>query len=305
MEVFRLQAKGNKVYRDWLNGLRIDPAKIKSPIEIPFLPVEMFKSHRVVTGEVSQQAMKFHSSSTTGAMPSVHWIKDPDFYKENLLRNFRFFYGDPKDYCILALLPDGRTVQHSSLAFMCAELIARSENPESGFCPDAIITAEKLKRLKEERQSVLLIGLSYALLDLAETGIKLNENIIVMETGGMKGKRREMLKTELHSQLKNAFGTGEIHSEYGMTEMLSQGYSKTSGLFEFPPWVRVYLRQTDDPISLFGEDDKTGGICVIDLANIHSCAFLAIKDLGRMHEGKLELIGRYDHSDVRGCNLMY
>jgi hypothetical protein len=305
LEVFLHQSRENKVYSEWINNLGTDPSAVKSVSEIPFLPVEFFKTQKIITGEIPPNARQFLSSTTTSGIPSVHIVKDLGWYRSSLLRCFRHFYGSPSQYCILALVPDSRTKESSSLAWMCEQLIDESGNPLSGFCADAREAAQRIQGLKNNDQKVMIIGLTYALLDLADIGVELNGRFIVIETGGMKGKRKEMLKSELHEYLAKKFDLRVIHSEYGMTEMLSQGYSRGDGLFEFPPWVRVLLRETDDPNSIITTENKTGGLCIIDLANKDSCSFLAVKDLGRMRNGKLELLGRYDHSDIRGCNLMF
>jgi phenylacetate-coenzyme A ligase PaaK-like adenylate-forming protein len=304
LRTFNHQYKNNPVYRQWVDLLKVNPRKVGHSGQIPFLPIEFFREFTVVTGHMPNGAVEFASSATTGQRRSKHLVTDVSVYEKSFLRGFRLFYGDPADYCILALLPGYLERQDSSLVYMCNRLIAESRHPESGFfLRELEILREKIGRLKSAGQKTLLIGVSYALMDLSDTGVLLDEHFIVMETGGMKGKRREMLKPELHDYLKKGFGVNEIHSEYGMTEMLSQAYSAGDGLFDAPPWLRFLVREVDDPLVL-KDDGRTGGVNVIDLANINSCAFIATQDLGRLHGRRLELMGRFDNSDVRGCNLM-
>jgi acyl-CoA synthetase (AMP-forming)/AMP-acid ligase II len=235
----------------------------------------------------------------------VHYVNKIELYKQSFLKCFERFYGSPGGYCFLALLPDYLQRSGSSLVYMCNELIRQSGDAHSGFYLDnfdALIST--INQLNRSGRKTILLGVSYALMDLADKNIALSDNFIVMETGGMKGRRRELVKQELHAYLKKGFGLQEIHSEYGMTELLSQAYSRKDGLFEAPPWMRFLTREVGDPLKL-RNDSRTGGINVIDLANLYSCAFIATGDLGRLHpDGKLELMGRFDHSDVRGCNLM-
>lgn len=305
LEIFQFQYQNNTVYRAWTDLLKIDPRTVRELKQIPFLPIEFFKNHAVVSSPVTDATLLFTSSSTTSQTPATHYVNNIQLYEKSFTKGFEQFYGRPGDYCILALLPNYLQRTGSSLVYMCRELIQRSGHPYSGFFLDNIKELiEKIQDLKRSRQKTLLIGVSYALMDLSNKDLALGDNFIVMETGGMKGTRNELLKTELHAYLKRGFKTDTIHSEYGMTELLSQAYSNQDGLFESPPWMRFMTREVDDPLKI-REDAKTGGINVIDLANIYSCAFIATKDLGRIHPGnRLELMGRYDASDVRGCNLM-
>lgn len=305
LDLFRFQYANNAVYRQWTDLLRTDVGRVSSVEEIPFLPIECFKRFAVVSSPVTGATVEFTSSATTSQVPAKHYVNDIGLYEKSFLNGFQLFYGDPRQYCILALLPNYLQRKGSSLVYMCKELISRSGHALSGFYLDnvheLIATIEKLKRAK---QRTLLIGVSYALMDLCDRGVALSDDFIVMETGGMKGTRKELLKPELHAYLSNGFKISTIHSEYGMTELLSQAYSRGDGTFEAPPWMRFLVREVDDPLRL-RSDGKTGGINVIDLANVYSCAFIATKDLGRLlPNGTLELMGRYDHSDVRGCNLM-
>jgi len=305
LEIFRFQYEENEIYKKWTDLLKVNPQLVIQLSQIPFLPIEFFKKFEVVSSPTSRDTVKFTSSSTTSQIPSTHYVNKIKLYEKSFLRGFEMFYGSPENYCILALLPNYLQRGGSSLVFMCKELIERSKHPVSGFFLDnREDLIYKIKELRKAGQRTLLIGVSYALMDLCDLGVELDENFTVMETGGMKGARKELLKPELHHYLKQGFTINTIHSEYGMTELLSQAYSKKDGLFEAPPWMRFLTREVDDPLKI-RTDHKTGGINVIDLANIYSCAFIATKDLGRVHpDNTLELMGRYDHSDVRGCNLM-
>lgn len=304
LEVFKFQYQNCEVYRRFSDSLGIQIETIKHFSQIPFLPVEFFKTHEILSVPKSNETIVFTSSTTTSQSPSKHYVNDIAVYEESFLKGFELFYGKPKDYCILALLPGYLERSGSSLVYMFDRLIKLSADINSGFFLhnyDELIVV--IKSLKNSGKKTILIGVTYALLDLSEHGIKLSDNFIVMETGGMKGKRREMIKEEMYSFLKQKLGINTIHSEYGMTELLSQAYSKGDGIFECPPWMKILIRDTEDPLSLVGEN-KTGGINVIDLANWQSCSFIATKDLGRLSGNKFEVMGRFDNSDVRGCNLM-
>jgi hypothetical protein len=277
---------------------------VKSLTEIPFLPIQFFKSHAVLsTNEPIQQT--FTSSGTTGIQTSKHLVTDISWYEESYRLGFSEFYGNIEDYCVLALLPSYLEREGSSLIYMVEDLIQRSNHQDSGFYLhnyDELIS--KLIELDHLGQNVILIGVTYALLDLIEQQNFQLKNTIIMETGGMKGKRKEMIREELHSLLCNGFGVAKIHSEYGMTELLSQAYSLGDGVFECPPWMQVFIRDTEDALTYVSEG-KTGGINVIDLANINSCSFIATQDLGKKNPNhSFEVLGRFDHSDIRGCNLM-
>lgn len=305
LETFRFQYEQNEVYRKWTDALSVVPDRVKLLEDIPFLPIEFFKTQRVISGKTSAEMLQFTSSSTTSQVPATHYVAQPSLYEKSFLNGFKRFYGDPADYCFLALLPNYLERKGSSLVYMCNRLIELSGHSLSGFfLHDIDKLVSVIHQLQETNQKVLLIGVSYALMDLCETGVHLTPNFVVMETGGMKGTRKEMLKPELHEHLRKGFKTNAIHSEYGMTELLSQAYSKEAGLFEWPPWMGFMIREVDDPLKI-RTDHKTGGINVIDLVNRYSCSFIATKDLGRItKDRKLELMGRYDNSDVRGCNLM-
>lgn len=304
LQVFRHQYMHNKVYQQFCDLLKKYPSGVKSVENIPFLPIEFFKTHKV-TSTTKPSEITFSSSGTTGQTTSKHHVADLSVYETSFRKGFTRYYGDIQDYAILALLPSYLERKGSSLIYMVEDLIKKSENPHSGFyLNDLESLLEKLQVLEEQGQKVLLIGVSFALLDLAERfPMKLNHTTI-METGGMKGRRKEMIRAELHGILKLAFGVEKIHSEYGMTELLSQAYSTGNGIFECPPWMKILIRDPEDAMSLLPEG-KSGGINVIDLANINSCSFIATQDLGKnLGAEKTEILGRFDNSDIRGCNLL-
>ncbi len=304
LNIFNFQYENNLVYKKWVNCLNIKQNEVLSLEQIPFLPIEFFKNNQVVSSPINNKTVVFTSSSTTSQTPSKHYVNKVSIYEDSFLNGFEMFYGRPDDYCILALLPNYLERKGSSLVYMFNKLIQESKHPLSGFFLDNIDELiSVLENLKQGNKKVLLIGVSYALMDLSEK-IKLNDNFTVMETGGMKGKRKELLKEELHNYLKSGFGIKQIHSEYGMTELLSQAYSNEEGKFKPTPWMKFLIRDITDPLKI-RTDKKTGGINVIDLANVYSCSFIATQDLGRLDENNLlTLMGRYDNSDVRGCNLM-
>ena len=304
LEIFRFQFAKNKVYRQFCRLLEREPEKVTTTEQIPFLPIEFFKSHEILSSE-DPVKVTFTSSGTTGSSTSRHPVTDPGTYEESFRKGFEKFYGDISEYAVLALLPSYLERQGSSLIFMIRDLIERSGNSHSGFyLHDLEELKEKLIKLDAAGQKVLLIGVSFALLDLVESFSFQLKNTIVMETGGMKGRRKEMIREELHSILAKGFGVDKIHSEYGMTELLSQAYSKGEGIFECPPWMRILIRDPEDALELL-PSGKTGGLNVIDLANINSCSFIATQDLGKfLPDGRLEILGRFDNSDIRGCNLM-
>ena len=290
--------------RSYLDHLGIIPSSIQFIEEIPFLPVEFFKKHKVVTGKYKAELI-FESSGTTGENTSKHYICDLNLYKRSFTNTFRLFYGDPSGYCILALLPSYLERGNSSLVYMANELIRLSGHPDSGFYLDNLDElVKRIRDLEASGQRVLLLGVSFALADMAEKFQLDLRNTIVMETGGMKGKRKEITREELHGSLKKGFGIPAVHSEYGMTELLSQAYSKNHGIFRCPPWMRVMIRDPYDPLSALSRD-SSGGINIIDLANILSCSFIVTQDIGKLNAGGgFEVIGRFDHSHIRGCNLM-
>jgi hypothetical protein len=303
--VFQYQSLNNPVYAAFLKALNIIPDQVKKVESIPFLPIEFFKNHPVVNSPSDPADVVFTSSGTTGMATSRHIVTDVSWYIKSFRRAFSLFYGDVRQYCILALLPSYLERDGSSLIYMANDLIKQSGNADSGFFLynyDALY--QTLKKQQQNGMPTLLIGVTFALLDFVDNFQLDFPELIVMETGGMKGRRKEMIREELHSLLTKGFGVKAIHSEYGMTELLSQAYSKGMGIFNCPPWMKIITRDTNDPLTLL-PNNKTGGVNVIDLANINSCAFIATQDLGTVHEnGEFEILGRFDHADVRGCNLL-
>ena len=304
LKTFRFQYENNLVYREFCDFLKTDVQKVKSLEQIPFLPIQFFKSHAVVSSTNAAEET-FTSSGTTGMATSKHFVTDISLYEESYRKGFSQFYGNIEDYVVLALLPSYLEREGSSLIYMVEDLIQMTNNPESGFYlhnHEELI--EKLTRLDNSGQNVILIGVTYALLDLIEKHPFQLQNTIIMETGGMKGQRKEMIREELHEQLCQGFGVTAIHSEYGMTELLSQAYSLGNGVFECPSWMQILVRDTEDALT-YVSSGKTGGINVIDLANINSCSFIATQDLGKKNpNNSFEVLGRFDNSDIRGCNLM-
>ncbi|WP_431167357.1 acyl transferase [Tenacibaculum halocynthiae] len=304
LSVFKHQFKNNKIYRSFCDLLYIHPSDVTTIDKIPFLPIQFFKDKQVVSSNDEVQEV-FTSSGTTGTSTSKHHVTDLSWYETSYLKGFKHFYGNIQEYVILALLPNYLERKGSSLVYMVDDLIKRSENSESGFYLNNLSElAEKLIKLDKQGQKVLLIGVSFALLDLIEKYQFNLQNTIVMETGGMKGRRKELIREELHQILGNGFGVESIHSEYGMTELLSQGYSNGKGVFNCPPWMRLLTRDTEDALTILPKE-KSGGINVIDLANYNSCSFIATQDLGKVSSNNsFEIIGRFDNSDIRGCNLL-
>jgi len=304
-EVFDYQYNKNTVYQDFIKSLSKGHPKIKTLNEIPFLPVEFFRNHKIITGDLPVE-MIFKSSGTTGVIAGKHFVNDLSLYEESFLKSFRLFYGEPQEFLIAALLPSYTEREGSSLVYMADNLIRISQNLYSGFFKSNIEDLiHAIKKSKADNLKILLIGVSFALLDLAENQSPDLSGVIVMETGGMKGRRKELTRAELHSILKEKLNVLSIHSEYGMTELLSQAYSKGDGIFYCPPWMKVMIRDPQDPFTLYSEPGRTGGINIIDLANINSCSFIATSDLGKLHkDGGFEVLGRFDNSDIRGCNLL-
>ncbi|MGB1394080.1 MAG: acyl transferase [Flavobacteriaceae bacterium] len=304
LEVFKFQFEHNAVYRSFCDLLYKHPSDVRSIEQIPFLPIEFFKTHTIISTNKPTKAT-FTSSGTTGSIVSKHHVVDLDVYKQSFRTGFKSFYGTIENYTVLALLPSYLEREGSSLVYMANDMILQSKQPESGFyLHDLEALKNTLTSLEAKGQKTLLIGVSYALLDLIEAYSFELKHTIVMETGGMKGQRKELVKSELHALLKQGFGVDTIHSEYGMTELLSQAYSKGGGVFETPPWMKVLTRDPEDALSI-QPIGKSGGINIIDLANINSCAFIATQDLGKIKsDGTFEILGRFDQSDIRGCNLM-
>ena len=304
LQVFRFQAENNAIYSQFIKGLNVDPASVNDIYKIPFLPVEFFKSQEIVSSTDEAQVI-FTSSGTTGMVTSSHIVTDVSWYEQSFRKAFELFYGDIRNYCVLALLPSYLEREGSSLIYMADELIKQSENPDSGFY---LYNHEDLYQQLQKQQlagkPTLLIGVTFALLDFVDHYRIDFPELIVMETGGMKGRRKEMIREELHETLTNGFGVKHIHSEYGMTELLSQAYSKGVGIFNCPPWMKIITRDTNDPITTLS-GGRTGGINIIDLANINSCSFIATQDLGKIYaDGSFEVLGRFDNADIRGCNLL-
>ncbi len=303
LEVFRFQASGNLVYRSFLDALGTDVRSVTRLEDIPYLPVAFFKSAQIQTGSFEPEII-FESSGTTGSVNSRHHIKKLAMYRQSFRRAFEINYGKPSDWCIIGLLPSYLERDTSSLVYMVDDLISRSAHPSGGFyLYEHQKLSDTLTRLEKEGQKTLLIGVSFALLDFSEQHGKPLKHCIIMETGGMKGRRAEMTRPELHALLGSRFGQAEIHSEYGMTELLSQAYSKGNGLYSCPPWMRLLVRESDDPLTVTREGK--GILNVIDLANLYSCSFIATDDIGLVHaDSTFEVQGRVDHSDIRGCSLM-
>jgi hypothetical protein len=304
LELFHFQAEHNAVYRAFIQARNLEVKKVDRIDQIPFLPIQFFKSHQVVCGSEGLFPAYYASSGTTGVITSRHYIWSEDFYLSHAQRIFEEQYGPLNNYHILALLPAYLERKGSSLVAMADDFIKKSQSEHSGFyLYNHQELIEKLEGLQEDARPVLLIGVTFALLDLVERELPRLPQLIVMETGGMKGKRKEMIREEVHEILCESFGLDRIHSEYGMTELMSQAYSKGFGKYTLPGTMRIFLRDTHDPLSW--SNRTQGGINIIDLANFHSCAFIETQDLGKYDQkGNLEILGRFDNSEIRGCNLM-
>lgn len=309
MEIFLFQYRNNELYRTYVDAIKLDLQSVDSIEKIPFLPISFFKTHQVKTTDFTPQII-FESSGTTGVSTSRHLVKSAALYKSSFLKTFKLFYGNPSQWCILALLPGYLERNNSSLVYMVNELIRNTHNPGSGFY---LHDHEKLYQalVKNEimEKPTLLIGVTYALLDFAQQYSLKLQNTVVMETGGMKGKKEEITREEVHDELKNQLGLSIIHSEYGMTELLSQAYSKGEGRFFCPPWMKILIREYNDPFAVMAgcqqKKPVNGLINIIDLANLYSCSFIATDDVGRLHvDNSFEVMGRRDLSDLRGCSLL-
>jgi hypothetical protein len=309
LDIFRLQYEHNKIYKKYVNMLGVDPLRINCIEDIPFLPVQFFKNNAITTTEFKPEII-FESSGTTGENISRHFVKDISLYKKSFTKGFNLFYGNPAKWCILGLLPGYLERQNSSLVTMVNDLINESENPYSGFYlhnHEKLYQALVYNEIRE--QPVLLIGVTFALLDFAEKYSMKLSHTTIMETGGMKGRREEITREEIHTTLRDKLGVKNIHSEYGMTELLSQAYSKEKGLFHCPPWMRVLVREENDPFAITvtprTQKPSTGLLNIIDLANIYSCSFIATDDVGKLYKNEsFEVLGRRDVSDMRGCSLL-
>ena len=304
LTIFRYQVVKCDTYNAFVNHLNINIKGVKHFNEIPFLPISFFKSHQILSS-ATEPEITFSSSGTTGQITSKHLVSDVSIYEKSYNKAFKQFYGKVEETCILALLPSYLERDGSSLIYMVDDLLKQSKHPQSGyFLHDFTNLYKTLTLLKAANQKTILIGVTYALLDFVEQFQIDFPELIIMETGGMKGKRKEMIREELHETLCTGFGVKNIHSEYGMTELLSQGYSYGKGIFNCPPWMKILLRDTSDPLSLI-EGKQSGGINVIDLANFNSCSFIATQDLGKTSsDGSFEVLGRFDNADIRGCNLL-
>ncbi len=304
LKIFGYQLQFNKIYREYIESAGISVNRISNWQKIPFMPIEFFKTHTIICG-VDIPRKIFLSSGTTGIIPSRHKIEDLTVYDESLLRGFEIFYGSPADYHILGLLPSPEENPESSLVYMVKTLMDKGTGKEHGFFMHNFRKLEKvLNRYATSSDKMMLIGLSFALQDFVDTCQVSFPGLIVMETGGMKGRRKELIREELHKELRIGFGVKKIHSEYGMTELLSQAYSKEDGIFKCPPWMKILIREPNDPFQLL-QAGTLGGINIIDLANYNSCSFIATQDIGKTYDdGSFEVLGRFDYSDARGCNLM-
>ncbi len=310
LSVFKFQYNNNNVYRKYCQAINITIAAVNSIDKIPFLPISFFKTKQICSGDF-EPTLLFESSGTTGSVNSKHFVKDHHLYEKSFLEAFNMFYGDPRRFCIIGLLPSYLERKNSSLVYMVNDLIMKSGQSKSGFYlyeTDKLYNA--LLENEQRKQSTLLIGVTYALLDFAEKYPMQLQHTIVMETGGMKGRRQELTREEVHNHLKQQLGLAEIHSEYGMTELLSQAYSKHNGIFNSPPWMKMVLRSEDDPFEIILPNQvqgkfATGIVNIIDLANLYSCSFIATDDIGKLYkDGSFEILGRMDNSDIRGCGLM-
>ncbi|MEN8929491.1 MAG: acyl transferase [Flavobacteriales bacterium] len=303
IEIFRYQANNCDVYKEFISLLKVDISEIKEVDQIPFLPISFFKTRKVISTDSHEKIFK--SSGTTGQIRSQHYVHSLSLYRDSFVNGINQFYGDYKNYTILALLPSYLEQGDSSLVHMVDYLIENSKQNDSSFyLNNHHELSEKIDELEQKAKKYMLFGVSYALLDFKDQFPKEMKHGIVMETGGMKGRRKEMTKNELHADLMEGFGTKEVHSEYGMTELLSQAYSQKEGVYNCPAWMKILLRNTSDPLQVFAKQGK-GLINIIDLANVHSCSFIATDDIGRIESGNsFSILGRFDTSEIRGCNLM-
>lgn len=304
LALFEYQYEANRVYRSYCDLINIAASEVNTLEEIPFLPIQFFKSHTVSCSSKTADQV-FTSSKTTGQVASKHHVHDIDLYIKSFEKGFKHFYGNIEDYVLLALLPSYMDQGNSSLIYMANHLIQKTKHPESGFyLEDWSKLRTTLNHLEKRGQKTILLGVTYALLNGAENESFDLKHTLIMETGGMKGMRKEWVRDALHKKLQEGYGVSTIHSEYGMTELMSQAYSKGEGRFSCPPWMRVLTRSAEDPFELIGTS-KTGGLNIIDLANVDTCAFIATQDLGKTYsDGSFEVLGRFDHAEIRGCNLL-
>jgi hypothetical protein len=322
LEVFRFQYQHNSVYKTYVDTLKFNPQKINKLVDIPFLPIRFFKTHTVKTTDF-QPSYEFKISGTTQTINSHHFIKDIEIYRRSFMKAFELFYGPVEGWCIIGLLPSYLERTNSSLVFMVDDLVTRSKHKESGFyLYEYRKLHETLQDLEEKKQRTLLIGVTFALLDFAKKYPMRLRHTTIMETGGMKGRGEEIVRDEVHELLKGEFQLDMIHSEYGMTELLSQAYSKGNGIFYCPQWMKVLIRDEEDPLAVQSSEFRVqstdvrlptangrlvtkGVLNIIDLANIYSCSFIATDDAGKLYgDGSFEVVGRIDNSDIRGCSLL-
>ena len=305
LQLFQFQYQQNAIYKTYVDGIKVDPATVKSVEQIPYLPIEFFKSQKVICGDGEAETV-FYSSGTGDEGRSAHHVMDLSIYETSYRKGFEHAFGDIDGYCFMVLLPSYFDNENSSLIYMMTDLIEMTHKNGSGaFDKDPSLLEKHLNSVLNSGKRMIILGVSFALLDFVEQADVVMPGAIIMETGGMKGRRKEMVRSEMHDILKEGFKVRTVSSEYGMTELLSQAYSKANGIFKCPPWMKVFIRDTNDPFSLVG-DGVNGGINVIDLANINSCAFIATQDLGKKNKNEsFEILGRFDNSDIRGCNLMH
>ena len=304
LELFHHQYLHNELYRKFCDAVCPVPDAVDKLTEIPHLPISFFKTHNIITGKRNQPSLIFESSGTTGEIPSKHFVSDAALYEESLLSGFHNFYGDPSQYAILALLPSYLERKNASLVHMAETLMKKSKHSDNGFyLNEWEQLSEKLSKLETKKQPVILLGVTFALLDFADAFPMKLKNTIVMETGGMKGRKEEWTRQQVHDYLKSRWQLKQVHSEYGMTELLSQAYAKENGMFKASPTMRVFVRDINDPLEV--NEHGSGVLNIIDLANVDSCAFIATDDIGNIHkDGSFEVLGRLDHSALRGCSLM-
>jgi hypothetical protein len=304
LSLFRYQYKNNKIYKSFVDALGVSESKVYHPEQIPFLPVSFFKTHKIITGDFTEEVI-FESSGTTGMETSKHYVVDADLYQQSFINGLNLFYSDLSQYTVFALLPSYLERGNSSLVYMVEKIMLQSNRQVGGFfLNDLKSLQQQLLDAQHKGMKIMLFGVTFALLDMTENFPVSIPEAIIFETGGMKGRRKEITRMELHEQLCKGFGVDKIHSEYGMTELLSQAWSAGDGIFMCPPWMEIMIADTNDPLSYL-ETGRTGGINIIDLANFHSCSFIATQDLGRVFDdGTFEVLGRFDNSDIRGCSLL-
>jgi phenylacetate-coenzyme A ligase PaaK-like adenylate-forming protein len=304
LSLFRYQYRNNIIYKRFADALGVTESQVYHLEQIPFLPVSFFKTHKIVSGDFAEELI-FESSGTTGMETSKHYVRDAGLYQQSFMKSLELFYGDLSQYAVFALLPSYLERKNSSLVYMVEKILQQSNRRMGGFyLHEYAKLQQELLEAQRLGLKIMLFGVTYALLDMAENFPVTIPGAILIETGGMKGRREEITRMELHEKLTKGFGVEKIHSEYGMTELLSQAWSAGDGIFRCPPWMKIMIADTNDPLS-FLETGRSGGINIIDLANVHSCPFIATQDLGRVFEdGTFEVLGRFDNSDIRGCSLL-